>query len=80
MKNSDRYRNLKADGLSQKEIRAKFNEKTKMRVFTWKGAKDTVMTPWDSLIYYKCFLNAGLMSVEPGTGHVKAYVGGINYR
>ncbi len=80
MKNSDRYRNLKADGLSQKEIRANFDEKVKMRVFTWKGIKDTVMTPWDSLIYCKKFLNAGLMSVEPGTGYVRAYVGGINYR
>ena len=80
MKNSDRYRNLKADGLNQKEIRARFNEKTRMRVFSWKGVVDTVMSPWDSLIYCKKFLNAGLMSVEPGTGYVKAYVGGINYR
>ena len=80
MKNSDRYRSLKADGLSQKEIREKFNEKVKMRVFSWKGTKDTLMTPWDSLIYCKKFLNAGLMSVEPGTGYVRAYVGGINYR
>ena len=51
-----------------------------MRVFSWNGPVDTVMTPWDSLIYVKKFLNAGLMSVETGTGHVKAYVGGINYR
>ena len=80
MKNSDRYRALKAEGLGQKEIRAKFDEKVKMRVFSWKGNKDTVMSPWDSLIYCKKFLNAGLMSVEPGTGYVKAYVGGINYR
>lgn len=80
MKNSDRYRHLKAEGMSQKEIRAAFNEKVKMRVFSWKGNIDTVMTPWDSLIYFKRFLNAGLMAVEPGTGYVKAYVGGINYR
>ena len=80
MKNSDRYRNLKAAGLSQKEIREAFNEKVKMRVFTWKGTKDTTLSPWDSLIYCKKFLNAGLMSVEPGTGYVRAYVGGINYR
>ena len=80
MKNSDRYRGLKAAGLSQKEIREAFNEKVKMRVFSWKGNIDTVMSPWDSLIYCKRFLNAGLMSVEPGTGYVKAYVGGINYR
>ncbi|MGX8712768.1 MAG: transglycosylase domain-containing protein [bacterium] len=80
MKNSDRYRNMKADGFSQKEIREAFNEKVRMRVFSWHGLKDTVMSPWDSLIYCKKFLNAGLMSVEPGTGYVRAYVGGINYR
>ncbi len=80
MRQSDRYRALKADGMSQKEIRAAFDEKVSMRVFSWQGIKDTTMTPWDSLIYCKKFLNAGLMSVEPGTGYVRAYVGGINYR
>lgn len=80
MRQSDRYRALKADGMSQKEIRAAFDEKVSMRVFSWKGIKDTTMSPWDSLIYCKRFLNAGLMSVEPGTGYVRAYVGGINYR
>ncbi|MBP3763369.1 MAG: penicillin-binding protein [Bacteroidales bacterium] len=80
MKNSDRYRALKAAGMSQKDIRSAFNEKVNMRVFSWKGTRDTVMSPWDSLIYCKKFLNAGLMSVEPGTGYVRAYVGGINYR
>ena len=80
MRDSERYRVLKEDGLSESEIRKKFDEKTRMRVFSWKGYRDTTMTPWDSLIYYKKFLNAGLMSVEPGTGYVRAYVGGINYR
>ena len=80
MKNSDRYRALKAEGMSQKEIRAAFDEKVKMRVFSWKGTLDTVMSPWDSLLYCKKFLNVGMMSVEPGTGYVRAYVGGINYR
>ena len=80
MKQSDRYRALKAEGLNAKEIRARFDEKVEMRVFSWKGTRDTTMSPWDSLLYYKKFLNAGLMSVEPGTGYVKAYVGGINYR
>lgn len=80
MKQSDRYRNLKDQGMSEKEIRKIFDEKVKMRVFTWRGARDTIMSPWDSLRYYKSFLHTGLMSVEPGTGHVKAYVGGINYR
>ncbi len=80
MRNSDRYRALKSEGLSESEIRADFNKKVKMRVFSWKGAKDTTMSPRDSLLYCKKFLNAGLMSVEPGTGYVRAYVGGINYR
>ena len=82
MKQSDRYRTAKADGYSEKEIRQSFDKRVDMRVFAWnkKGYIDTMMTPWDSLLYYKSFLNAGLMSVEPGTGHVKAYVGGINYR
>lgn len=80
MKQSDRYRTLKASGMSQKEIRDAFDQKVAMRVFSWKGIKDTTMSPWDSLIYCKRFLNAGLMSVEPGTGYVRAYVGGINYR
>ncbi|MBR5777026.1 MAG: penicillin-binding protein [Bacteroidales bacterium] len=80
MKQSDRYRALKKQGMSEKEIRAAFDEKVKMRVFSWKGTRDTVMSPWDSLRYYKSFLHTGVMSVEPGTGYVKAYVGGINYR
>jgi penicillin-binding protein 1A len=80
MKRSDRYRHLKEAGMSQKEIRENFDKKVKMSVFSWKGTKDTVMSPWDSLVYYKRFLNVGMMSVEPGTGYVRVYVGGINYR
>ena len=82
MKQSDRYRNGKDEGFSDREIREQFKQPVDMRVFAWnkKGYIDTTMTPWDSLLYYKRFLNAGLMSVEPGTGYVKAYVGGINYR
>ena len=84
MRQSDRYRNMKADGMSGAEIRKAFDKKEEMTVFAWKdgkaGSKDTVMSPWDSLLYYKKFLNAGMMSVEPGTGYVRAYVGGINYR
>lgn len=81
MKNSDRYYQMKHEqGLSDKEIRKAFNQKVKMRVFAWNGNRDTVMSPWDSLLYYKKFINVGMMSVEPGTGHVKVYVGGINYR
>ncbi|MBR4197787.1 MAG: penicillin-binding protein [Bacteroidales bacterium] len=82
MRQSERYQNMREEGMSEKEIRKAFDQKVKMRVFAWntKGYKDTIMSPWDSLLYLKSFLNAGLMSVEPGTGHVKAYVGGINYR
>ncbi|MCR4659502.1 MAG: transglycosylase domain-containing protein [Bacteroidales bacterium] len=80
MRQSDRYRALKAEGMSEKEIRKAFDKKVPMRVFTWNGNRDTNLSPWDSLIYYKKYLNVGLMSVEPGTGYVKAYVGGINYR
>ena len=80
MKQSDRYYQMKHSGMSDKEIRKAFREKVKMRVFSWNGTRDTMMSPWDSIIYYKKFLNVGLMSVEPGTGYVKAYVGGINYR
>ena len=80
MKNSDRYRALKEEGLNDKEIKADFEQKTKMKVFTWNGDKDTVMSPWDSLRYYKHFLNTGMVSIEPQTGHIKVYVGGINYK
>ncbi len=82
MKQSDRYKALKKDNMSESEIKEVFNKKVKMRVFAWnkKGHVDTVMSPRDSLLYYKKFLNASLMSVEPGTGYVRAYVGGINYR
>jgi penicillin-binding protein 1A len=80
MKNSERWRILKADDKSDEEIIASFSVKTKMTVFTWKGERDTVMTPLDSIRYYKHFLQSGLMSMEPQTGQVKAWVGGINYK
>ena len=86
MRGSDRYYHLKQSGMSEREIREVFNKKVKMRVFAYRTKQnphdwvDTVMSPWDSLLYYKKFLNVGLMSVEPGTGYVRAYVGGINYR
>lgn len=80
MKNSERWRILKADDKTDEEIIASFSRKTKMTVFTWKGERDTIMTPLDSIRYYKHFLQAGLMSMEPQTGQVKAWVGGINYK
>jgi len=79
-KRSDRYIQMKADGASAAEIDRAFKEKVPMTVFSWKGEKDTVMSPMDSIKYYKWFLHAGFMAVEPQTGFVKAYVGGINYR
>ncbi|MHC5804406.1 hypothetical protein ACYTX7_09385, partial [Streptococcus pyogenes] len=57
-----------------------FNTPTKMSVFTHQGDKDTTMTPLDSLKYYKTFLHAGLMSMDPHTGYIKAWVGGVNYQ
>ena len=77
-KNSDRYKRLKTAGKNKKYIDNVFNTKTKMRVFSWKGAIDTVMSPKDSIIYYKHFLRSGLVSIEPQSGHIKAWVGGIN--
>ncbi|MBP1646410.1 MAG: penicillin-binding protein [Bacteroidetes bacterium] len=80
MRNSERYQTMKLEGYSDKEIRQVFNEKIEMRVFSWQGAKDTIMSPWDSLKYYKYFLNTGMVSIEPQTGYVKVYVGGIDYK
>lgn len=80
MKNSERWRMMSEEGKSEDEIRASFKKETRMTVFTWKGEKDTVMTPIDSIRYYKHFLQSGMMSMEPQTGHVKAWVGGINYK
>ena len=80
MKRSMRWRRMKKQGKSTKEILASFDKKTKMKVFSWKQDIDTIMSPKDSIRYYKHFLRAGLMSIEPQTGHVKAWVGGINYK
>lgn len=78
MRNTDRYRLLKKAGKSDKEIKTAFHTKRKMKVFSWKGTKDTILTPYDSIKYYKHFLHSGLLSIEPQTGHIKAWVGGIN--
>jgi penicillin-binding protein 1A len=78
MRQSERYNRMKADGCSEAEIRKAFNTKQEMSVFTYGGEKDTVMTPMDSIRYYKHFLRTGFMSMDPITGHVKAYIGGTN--
>ncbi|ALM49164.1 penicillin-binding protein [Flavobacterium psychrophilum] len=80
MKNSERWRIMSDQGKDEDDIKASFKVKTDMTVFTWKGEKDTVMTPIDSIRYYKHFLQTGLMSMNPQDGHVKAWVGGINYK
>lgn len=80
MKNSQRWREMAAQDKSEDEIIKSFNVKTKMTIFTWKGERDTIMTPADSIRYYKGLLQAGLMAMEPQTGHVKAWVGGNNYK
>lgn len=79
MKQSERYRIMKEAGASEAEIRKAFHTKQQMTVFSWSGDKDTLMTPMDSIRYYKHFLRAGFMSMDPISGHVKAYVGGPNY-
>ncbi len=80
MKRSDRYRSLKNAGMCMDSIKAEFNRPVPMKVFSWNGPIDTVMTPMDSIRYYKWFLQASLISIESHTGHVKAYVGGLDYR
>ena len=80
MKRSDRYRLLIKRGMSQNDILKNFKEPCEMTIFTWDGDRDTLMTPWDSIRYYKSILRASMMAMNPHTGEVKAYVGGINYR
>lgn len=79
MRNTDRYRAMKADHASDEDIERAFNTPVKMSVFTLHGEVDTTMTPIDSILYYKKFLRAGLVSINPENGHVKAYVGGLDY-
>jgi len=80
MKRSNRWKRMMESGKSEEEISTSFKTKTEMTVFSWKGDIDTIMSPIDSIRYYKHFLQSGLLSVEPQTGHVKAWVGGINYK
>ncbi|EAR02711.1 penicillin-binding protein 1A [Maribacter sp. HTCC2170] len=83
IKTSDRWRQMKKQGKSEKDIRSSFTKKTEMAVFDWKSEgheKDTIMTPIDSIRYYKTHLRTAMMSMEPQTGHVKAWVGGVDYR
>jgi len=83
MKNSARWKSMKRQGASENEIRSSFRKEAEMTVFDWNSdsfEKDTVMTPIDSIRYYKTFLRTAMMSMEPQTGHVKAWVGGVDYK
>ena len=80
MKSSERWRVMKDLDKSEEEIIASFSVKAKMKIFSWEGEIDTLMTPIDSIRYYKHFLQTGVMSMEPQTGHIKAWVGGIDYK
>ena len=80
MKRSERWRKMKVSGKSEEEMFLVFEKEVPMTMFSWKGEIDTVMKPIDSIRYYKHFMQAGMMSMEPQTGHVKAWVGGINYK
>ncbi|MDC3109635.1 transglycosylase domain-containing protein [Flavobacteriales bacterium] len=80
MRRSERWRKSKLSGLSNDEIEESFNTPTDMTVFSWEGDIDTIMSPIDSIRYYKHFFRAGMMSMNPKNGHVMAWVGGINYR
>lgn len=79
MKNTDRYRAMARAGLSRAEIEKSFNTPREMKIFSYRGMIDTVMTPMDSLRWHKSFLRCGFMAVDPHNGHIKAYVGGPDF-
>lgn len=80
MKQTDRWRGMAKDGYSESEIVASFNTPINMRVFTYNGERDTVMTPRDSLVHYKKTMRGAFVAIDPNTGYVRAYVGGPDYR
>ncbi len=80
LKQSDRYYIMRARGISEDSIMLAFNTPVKMRVFSWKGDRDTIMTPLDSIKYYKYFIRSAFMVEDPHNGYVKAYVGGPDFR
>ncbi len=79
VKMSDRYKSLKLEGKTDEEITADFNTPTNLSIFSWKGNIDTLMRPIDSVKYYKLLLRNAMMAMDPKTGYIKAWVGGINY-
>ncbi|MDR1561495.1 MAG: transglycosylase domain-containing protein [Dysgonamonadaceae bacterium] len=79
IRQSERYNNFLREGLGEAAIKKQFDTPTEMTLFSWKGIKDTVLTPRDSIYYMKSFLRSGFMAMDPRTGAVRAYVGGANY-
>jgi len=80
VKRSERYKALQLEGKAEEEIMKDFNTPTRMNIFTWKGDVDTLMKPMDSVKYYKMLLRNAMMAMDPKTGHIKAWVGGINFQ
>ncbi|KUY15699.1 peptidoglycan glycosyltransferase [Elizabethkingia miricola] len=80
VKRTGRYKQMKAEGMSEDSIMLDFHKKTKLTRFTWDGEEEVEMSPWDSIRYHKQIAQAGLMSMEPATGNIKAWVGGINWQ
>ena len=81
IRQSIRYTNMRRTGMSDAKIMQAFKEPVEMEgMFSWDGEFDTIMTPYDSILYYKHYLRSGMMSMDPRTGHVKAYVGGIDFK
>ncbi len=82
MKESDRWKKMEADGIGEDDIRKAFNTPTRMKVFAWNAKRetDTVMTPFDSIRYHKMIIQTGFMAMDPFTGEVKAWVGGVNFK
>jgi penicillin-binding protein 1A len=82
MKESDRWKNMEAEGIAEEDIRKAFRTKTRMKVFSWNNKRetDTTMTPYDSIRYHKMIIQTGFMAMDPFTGEVKAWVGGVNFK
>ncbi|MDD3567356.1 MAG: transglycosylase domain-containing protein [Bacteroidales bacterium] len=80
MRQTERYRVMRNNGVSMDSINANFNTKVPMTIFTWKGERDTILSPIDSIKHYKRILRTGFMAMDPRTGHIKAWVGGPNYK
>ncbi len=82
MRNSDRWRNLKAEGIKDEDIKKSFKQKVRMKVFAWnsKREKDTIMSPLDSIKYHREMLQTAFMVTDPMSGQVKAWVGGIDFK